>query len=63
MPPSNGSPSIVPVKTIDDAVAARGLVALALAAIRPVLLGDPLERLVDLGVGDLGDQLLELDAP
>ena len=55
VPPSNGLPSIVPVKSMIDAVAVLGLGALALGRERPVLLGDPLERLVDLGVGHLGD--------
>ena len=62
MPPSNGVPSILPVKSITDAVAVLGLGALALGRERTVLLGDALHRLVDLGVGHLGDEPLELDA-
>ena len=46
----------------DDAVALLDLGALALGGVGLVLLGDLAERLVDLGVGDLGGQPLELDA-
>ena len=60
-PPSNGSPSMVPAIGDDDAVAALGF-----AAFRPrgewlVLLGDARQPLLDLGVGDVAGQLLELD--
>ncbi len=45
-----------------DAVAVLGLGALALGGERPALLGDLRQRLVDLGLGHLGVQPLELDA-
>ena len=44
-----------------DAIALLDLGALAFRRIGLVLLGDLLQRLVDLGVGDLGDQPLQRD--
>ena len=46
----------------DHAVALFGLGALAFGGERPVLLGDLVERLLDLRVGNLRDLTLELDA-
>ena len=46
----------------DDAIALLDLGAFALGGVGLVLLGDLVERLVDLGVGDLGGQPLELYA-
>ena len=62
LPPSNGSPSILPAKSMTTRSPFSTLRALPLGGERPVLLGDLVERLVDLGVGDLRDQALELDA-
>src|SRR5262249_26532258 len=45
----------------DHAVALLDLRTLPFRGIWPVLLGDPVERLADLRLGDLGDQALELD--
>jgi hypothetical protein len=45
-----------------DAVAGFGLGALALRGIGAVLVGDPLDGLIDIGVGDLGDRLLDRKA-
>ena len=61
-PPSNGLPSIDAGEGDRDPIALLGLGSLGLGAERTILLGDLLHRLVDLGVGHLGDQLLELDA-
>ena len=54
VPPSKGSPSIVADEVDDDAVALLGRRAFALGGVGAVLRGHALERLVDLGVGDLG---------
>src|SRR5262249_47019235 len=49
------------VEIDDDTVAPLDLAALALGGERPVLFGNLADRLIDLGVGDLGDRTLELD--
>ena len=63
VPPSNGCAVDLAGEVDDDAVALLDLGALAFGRVGLVLLGDLVERLVDLGVGHLGDQALELDAP
>src|SRR3981189_648871 len=61
-PPSNGVPSSLPVKSMTARAPFPFLPPPAFGGERPVLVGDLLQGLVDLRVGDLGDQPLELDA-
>ena len=62
LPPSNGVAADLAGERNDDAVAALDLCPFGLERIRPVLLGDLADRLVDLGVGDLGGELFEAEA-
>ena len=60
VPPSNGVPSIEPSNRQRDAIAI--LRAFGLGDERPILLGDRLQGLIDLGVGHLSRQPRELDS-
>ena len=62
VPPSNGVPSMRALEVDGDAIAVFGLGALALRGIGTVLVGDALDRIVDIGVGHLGDRLLDREA-
>ena len=59
VPPSNGVPSMVPLKEIVTRSPVSALAPSPLAAIAAILVGDALDGLVDIGVGDFGDRLLD----
>ena len=61
VPPSNGVPSILPMKSITTRSPCSTLAPSAFAAYGRFCSAIWFERRVDLGVGDLGDQPLELD--
>ena len=56
------TPSIVPLKEIGDAVAGFGLGAFTLGGKGLVLIGDALDGVLDIGVRDFGDRLLDREA-
>ena len=62
VPPSNGVPSILPVKSIMTRSPFSALAPSPFAANGRLCSAILAERFVDLGLGDLGDQPLQLDA-